>query len=92
MSSSFSKASLRGLSSQNQIFNDANCLTMKDYVGVEQDSYYSNSFFHQRSKLFLSQPDGNFWCFPSWTGDLLTNNCYSQTLYKVTKSLKSLAL
>jgi len=57
----FSKASLRALSSQNQIFNDAKCGTAKNYVGVERDSYYSNSFSLQKSKLFLFQPDGNFW-------------------------------
>lgn len=59
--SSFSKASLSAPSSQNQIFNDAKCLTVKNYVGVEQDLYYSNLFFLQRNKLFLFQPDGNFW-------------------------------
>lgn len=42
---SFSKASLSALSSQNQIFNDAKYFRVKNYVGVEQDLYYSNLFF-----------------------------------------------
>lgn len=65
MSSSFHKVSLRGLSSQNQIFNDIKYLAVKNYMGVEQDSYYSNLFFLQKSKSFLFQSDGNFWWFPS---------------------------
>lgn len=65
MSSSCPKVSLRRLPSQNQIFNDIKYLTVKNYVGVEQDSYYSNLFFLQKSKLFLFQSDGNFRWFPS---------------------------
>lgn len=61
MSSSFPKVSLRGVSSQSQIFNDIKYLKVKNYVGVEQDSYYINSFFLPKNKLFLFQSDGNFW-------------------------------
>lgn len=61
ISSSFPKVSLRGVSSKSQIFNHIKYLTVKNYVGVEQDSYYSNAFFLQKSKLFLFQSNGNFW-------------------------------
>lgn len=59
--SSSHKVSLRGVSSQSQIFNDIKYLTLKSYVGVEHNSYYSNSFFFQKCKLFLFQSNGNFW-------------------------------